>query len=373
MTWHEPYRALRSQRGFHVARRTPRYSRLGLGLLDVMLAVVVLSGAALWGGQVAGRWIEDRVAANEARTLASLARAGRLLVEGNLNHPIRGAGVDTTPQSITFAALEAADLRSPVAGSLTPGRRQMTLWLWRSHDDRALVIARARGEVPLRATPGAETGVTGVGVIPDEGTALRGPGVQFDMSTITTAPDGFSQVGDLFALDQVWLDAPCRSYLYRVVVPGCTDANTMETDLDMGGQAIVNAERVEADTAAIQTLDGATSVTGDLSVDGTLEAAGDTSLRGLTVSGAAGFTEGLTVGETLTVSEDLTVTGTLAGSDLSFTGTVTVSGDARMGDVTATTVTAQTLTTNTLSATTGEVDTLFADDVTVSTCGGCKP
>lgn len=359
------------------ARRLPRRNRRGLGLFDAFLATAVLVVLALWGGQVAGDWIAGRAVTGEVRTVAELARAGRLLVEGDVAHAGRSHAVGAAPLAVGLADLEAADLRSPALGTLTPGRRTLTLWLWRPNAGALVVVARARGERPLARLPGAEDGATGVGALLGTGTNLRGPGLDFDMSAVNALVAGFATENDVFALDHVALDVTCRSYLFRVEVDcdgdGVPDvvANTMETGLDMGGQDLTGAGNVTAATAAIGTLEGATEITGALTVGGELEVAGTTTMDDVTVNGALGAASAEIAG-TLTVP-DLVATAALTGADLTLDGTVSVSGEARLADADVNTLNVVTLNVEQLSSDTGTFGSLFADRATFTSCSGCGP
>ena len=225
--------------------------------------------------------------------------------------------------------------------------------------------------------PGAETGVSGVGLIRVGETELRGPGVDFDMNDVPnpavdpTDPmsPAFATVNDLFALDYIALDAACRDYLYRVVVTGCADANTMDTDLDMGGHDLTNVGTLTVPRATITTLEGATEVTGPLTVGGDLSVRGATDMQALTVTGDLTASSANVTG-TLTAL-NLTATGEITGANLTFDGTVTVSGTARLNDVEVDALSAESLNVRQLSSDEGHFDEIFADDVTVTTCTGC--
>lgn len=354
-----------------------RRSRRGLGLWDAILATMVLSALMLWGGQIAGDWIEARAVTGEVRTVAELARAGRLLVEGDVAHAGRTHGVGVAPLSVPLADLEAADLRFPALGTLTPGRRVLTLWLWRPNAGTLMVIARARGQVPLVRLPGATDGVTGVGALLGTQTRLRGPGIDFDIAPVNALVAGFATGNDVIALDHVALDVTCRSYLYRVAVDcdrdGTPDAlaNTMQTDLDMGGMDLTGAGNITTATAVIGTLAGATAVTGGLAVGGELEVAGATTMADLTVNGLITAASADIAG-TLTVPE-LTATGAITGADVTLNGTVTVSGEARLGDADVGTLNVVTLNVEQLSSTRGDFVDLFADSGIFTSCTGCGP
>ena len=359
------------------AKRLPRRSRRGLGLLDAVLAVAVLSVLALWGSRLVGEWAEGRIVAGEARTAAGIARAGRLLIEGDVAHAGRTHAVGAAPLAVALADLEAAGLRSPVLGNLTPARRTLTLWLWRPNAGTLVMIARARGALPIPRLPGAEDGVGGVGALLGTGTRLRGPGVDFDMGPINTASAGFATISDLFALDHVALDVTCRSYLYRLAVDcdgdGTDDviANTMETALDMDGNDILDAGNVTAARAAIGRLEGATEVTGALDVDGELAVAGATTMDDLTVGGVI-TADNAEIAGLLTVP-NLTATGQVTGADLVLNGVVTVAGTARLGDANVNRLNVTTLNVRQLSSDRADITSIFADDVTATRCTGCGP
>lgn len=359
------------------ARRLPRRSRRGLGLWDTMLAAGVLAAMAVWGGQLVGDWVDDRVVTGEARTVAELARAGRLLVEGDVAHAGRTHGVNAAPLEIDIADVEAAALRSPALGRLTPARRTLTLWLWRPANGTLVVIARARGDVPLPRLPGAEDGVTGVGALLGTGTRLRGPGLDFDIAPVNAADPGFATANDLLALDHVALDVTCRSYLYRVAVDcdgdGTPDAlaNTMETALNMGDNDIIAAGNVTAATAAIGRLEGATEITDALMVDGELSVVGATTMEDLSVSGTITAADADITG-TLTVP-DLVATGAVTGADLTLDGDMTVSGTARLGDADVNRLDVETLNVRQLSSDRADITDIFADNVTATACTGCGP
>lgn len=362
-------------------RGIPRRNRRGLGLFDVILAAAVLSVMALWGGQAVGNWTRERVLTGETRAAADLARAGRLLVEGDVAHARRGHGVGAAPLEIPFSDLADAGLRARAASDRTPGRRTLTLHLWRPSADALVIIARARGDRPLSRLPGAETGVSGVGLLLDSDgngtlsgneTRLRGPGVDFDMGPLNTGTPGFATVNDLFALDYVALDAACRDYLYRVAVTGCPNANVMTVDLDMGGNSLTGAGALAARSAVIGRLAGPVTVTQGLTVTGALAVDGAARLDDTTVGGALTVTGPAEIEGTLTV-EDLTASDDITGADLILNGTVTVSGTARLRDADVNTLNVQSLNVQQLSSDVGEFNEIVATDITATRCDGCEP
>lgn len=373
-----PVRSGRPYRGPDHGFDPGRTRRRGVGLLDAILASAVLALLVLWGGQVLGTWAEGRILSVEARTVTELARAGRLLVEGDVTHAARTHGVNAAPLSVALSDLTSANLRPATLGTLTPGRRTLSLWMFRPSSGTVLVMARARGDIPPARIPGAVDGVSGVGVLRAGDTRLRGPGMDYDMAGINGTSAGFATVNDLFAFDSVALDVACRSYLYRVAFDcdgdGTPDAiaNTMTVDLDMGDNAITNVATLTATTATIGTLTGATAVTGDLDIAGALSVQGDTAVQALDVRGTLTAASADIAGE-LTV-EALTGTAEITGEDLAFDGTVTVSGDARLGDADVDVLTVETLNVRQLSSDTADIRTnLLVNDATITTCSGCTP
>ena len=367
----------------HKARR----ARRGLGLLDAILAAAVFAVMLLLTGQVVGDWAAGRATGNDARAVAELARQGRLLIDGDVSHPARTDPVGAAPREILLSDLTGAGLRSPVAGSRTPGRRALTLWAWRHSDGAVLVIARARGDQPIRRLPDAGDGVQGVGALIagfGGGTTLAGAGVRFDMAPLNTAEPGFARPGsatdtvhDLFALDYVAQEADCRSYLYRVEVDCDGDgapnpeANSMAVDLDMGDNNITQAGQIEADRATIPEITGPTEVTGELTVANALTVGGLAEMQDVTVRGALTVTDA-TIAGGLSV-ETLTASGEVTGADLTFDGTLTVSGEARLGEADAGSLNVTTLNVRQLSADEATISDIFATDVIATQCTGCAP
>ena len=364
--------------------RYPSRFRRGLGLFDSILAFAVLSLTLIWGSQIIGNWISGKAISNDARLVAELARAGSLLIEGDVDHAARSHAVGTAPLSVALSDLEDAGLRSTALGTTSSGRRALSLHFYRPTAGVLLVIARARGAIEINRIPGAEDGVDAVGVLledeDDGGTEhfLRGPGVNFDMFDINALSSRFATREDIFALGHVALDVSCRSYVYRVAVDcdsdGSTDpeANTMETDLNLGDNNITEGGQITAESAQIGQLQGTTQIDGALTVEGDLDVTGDTTLSGnLEVPGTL-TAPNITVGDNLSVAGDFTANGDLTGGNLSFTGEATVSGDARIGKLNITSMTTTELKAERIDLGTGTFSEVFADDVTVTNCSGCN-
>ena len=103
------------------------------------------------------------------------------------------------------------------------------------------------------------------------------------MSAFQAAFGGAPAVGALAALRRFDHQAVYGGRLQRIALPGFPEANRMETDLDMGGNAITGAGRLSAASLTLSgdlEAGGDIAVTGDLTVGqavrvaGTVEAAG---------------------------------------------------------------------------------------------------
>ena len=363
----------------------PRRRFRGLGMWDAMLGVAVLSMLGALTGQVVGDWMERRLMDEESRAVAELARAGRLYVEAD---PAANAPAPGAFETVTFADLDGANLWPAERPRNTPRRgRAMVLRIWGAGTDRVTVIARARGpadEIPP-LLPGAGSGVTGVGAIMNRTgeTVLRGPGVRLDMAPLNVLEAGFAQPGDLFGLAHVFTGEQCAAYLLRVADPACPDGNRMTTGLDLGGNDLVGVDELETVELAVTEVEGDLTVTGALRIEEALdvEVAGSTSVGALTVNDAMVVAGATDIAGALTVAGDFGATGTVTGSDLVFDGTISVAGDAVMGDVDADDLVANTVTVRDLLVP-GNVGTfgdfnatrLIVDNLTVTgTCNGCGP
>lgn len=227
--------------------------------------------------------------------------------------------------------------------------------------------------------------MTGVGAILNRAgeTVLRGPGVQLDMAPLNVLEPGFARPGDLFALAHVFTAEQCAAYLLRVADPACPAGNRMTTGLDLGGNDLVGVDELETVELAVTEVEGDLTVTGALRIEEALdvEVAGDTFVGALTVNDAMIVAGATDLAGDLTVAGDLGATGSVTGSDLVFDGTISVAGDAVIGDAEADDLVANTVTVRDLLVpgsvnAFGDFSTtrLIVDDLTVSgTCNGCGP
>lgn len=370
------------------ARRVAGRRRRGLTVFGALLAMgllgIMLAGVAAWDRQ---RSVERRgeIAAAE---LAVLADAVAAFVQADLP-----AALALAPGEIALADLRAA-------GSLPPGfaARSALGRPW-----RVLVLGAGAGEIDVVATedvalrdppapPSAALSAAGavrLGTVgADAPTRLVGLAVDADVSAFQAAFAGAPRAGALASLERFDADTVYGAQLYRGAVAGFPGLNRMETDLDMGGFDIADADDIGADS---MTLEADLEVGGDLTVDGDLVVGRAANFAGaVTVSGAAtaqtANVAGAVTARTMDVSGlldagSVDVSGALAAASVAAAGAATA-GSATVGMLGAAGVTARLVTA--ASAAAADVDagqvmvtgSLDADDagisrLTVGVCTGC--
>ena len=218
---------------------------------------------------------------------------------------------------------------------------------------------------------------------------LTGPTIDTALGAFRSAFAGAPDEGALAALRRFDHRSVYGDQLYRVAVPGFADANRMETDLDMGGNAIAGAGEIEAASLAAEKdieAGGDLTVTGDLlvgrfvKVAGAVEASGEITAANARITGAVS-------GGTMTVAgplraETIYATGAVDAGSIGVVGTVSA-GSARLGGLDAATVTARTVTADTVSASSATAARVQADTrldantagfsrLTVGRCAGCR-
>ena len=185
---------------------------------------------------------------------------------------------------------------------------------------------------------------------------LSGPTVDADIGAFRAAFAGAPREGALAALRRFDHGSVYGDALYRVAIPGYAEANRMEADLDMAGNAIERAGRIEAASLEVETdveAGGDLTVTGDLVVGRAVRAAG-------TVEAGTNMRAGMARIEGAVTSAGMTVSGALRAASIDAAGLVqggsigavgaVAAGTARLGGLDAATVTARTMTAETVSA-----------------------
>ena len=327
----------------------------GLSLFGVLLGLgvfaVLVAGVTEWFSDRA-REETDRLAAAQ---LAGLSEAVGAWVAGDF--PARLAAA---PEDVPLATIRAAGVLPPgfaqdgidalgrrfrvLTRSPAPGALDVLVTHTVPAGDRTLPVSA------LRAAGGeARLGI----VFPDETPArLRGPTVVADISGFRGDFAGNPRPYALGVLSRHDRQSVFGDFLYRVAVPGLPGANTMQTALDMGGNDVVDARDVTADT---MTLDQNLEVGGDLTVTADLLVGGDAGIAGTaTVAGevrtqtariaGAVFADEATVASEVRAGS-VSATGEVRGGSIGTSGTLSagsgrVTGPVFAGSVSASSVTA---------------------------------
>ena len=246
----------------------------GLSLFGALLALALLGMTVL----VASTFFETLAAERRARIavqqLTVLADASASHVHGRF--PELLAAARSGPVEITLAQLKGA-------GSLPADFSAVD----------ALGRAAGAGAVDVLATEAVEPGDTvapsaalleaageaRLGLVaPGTPSRLAGPTLDYGVSAFQAAFGGAPAVGALAALRRFDHQAVYGGRLQRLAVPGFPDANRMETDLDMGGNAITGAGRLSAASLALSgdlEAGGDIAVSGDLTVGQAVRVAGN--------------------------------------------------------------------------------------------------
>ena len=334
----------------------------GLSLFGALLALALLGMIVLAASTFFETLAAERRARIAVQQLTVLADASASHVHGRF--PELLAAARGGPVEITLAQLKGAgSLPADFSAVDALGRGYRVLILAAGADAIDVLAAEAVGAgdtVPPSAALLEATGEARLGLVaPDAPSRLAGPTLDHDVSAFQAAFAGAPAVGALAALRRFDHQAVYGGRLQRIAVPGFPDANRMETDLDMGGNAITGAGRLSAASLALSgdlEAGGDIAVTGDLTVGQAVRVAGTVEAAGAISADTASFAGVVSSGS-------LRVNGTLRAANISSAGAVTAGSVAATGTVTAGSANLERLTANTVSARTVTAGTLSAASV----------
>ena len=363
----------------------------GLSLFGALLALALLGMIVL----AASAFLESLAAERRGRVaalqLTVVADAGASHVHGRF--PELLAAARGGPVEITVAQLKGAgSLPADFSDVDALGRGYRVLILAAGADAIDVMAAESVGPGDTAAPAAAlfeGAGDARLGLVaPGAPSRLAGPTIDYDVTAFQMAFGGAPAAGALAALRRFDHQAVYGGRLQRLAVPGFPEANRMETDLDMGGNAIVDAGQLSAESLALSgdlAAGGNIDVTGDLTVGQAVRVAGTVEAGGAIGADTASFT-GAVTSRSLTVHEalraaNISSAGAVTAGSIAATGTVTA-GAAHLERLTANAVTARTVTAGTLSAASvratgirvdGRIDAATAGFSTliVGRCEGC--
>ena len=334
----------------------------GLSLFGALLALALLGMIVLAASTFFETLAAERRARIAVQQLTVLADASASHVHGRF--PELLAAARGGPVEITLAQLKGAgSLPADYSAVDALGRGYRVLILAAGADAIDVLAAEAVGPgdtVPPSAALLEAAGEARLGLIaPDAPSRLAGPTIGYDVSAFQAAFGGAPAVGALAALRRFDHQAVYGARLQRVAVPGFPEANRMETDLDLGGNAITGAGRLSAASLALSgdlEAGGDIAVIGDLTVGQAVQVAGTVEAAGAISGDTASFAGVVSSGS-------LRVNGALRAANISSAGAVTAGSVAATGTVTAGSANLERLTANTASARTVTAGTLSAASV----------
>ena len=334
----------------------------GLSLFGALLALALLGMIVLAASTFFETLAAERRARIAVRQLTVLADASASHVHGRF--PELLAAARGGPVEITLAQLKGAgSLPADYSAVDALGRGYRVLILAAGADAIDVLATEAVGAgdtVPPSAALLEAAGEARLGLVtPDAPSRLAGPTIGYDVSAFQAAFGGAPAVGALAALRRFDHQAVYGARLQRLTVPGFPDANRMETDLDMGGNAITGAGRLSGASLALSgdlEAGGDITLIGDLTVGQAVRVAGTVEVGGSISADTASFAG-------VVWSGSLTVNGTLQAASIASTGAVTAGSVAATGTVTAGSANLERLTANTASARTVTAGTLSAASV----------
>ena len=334
--------------------RRLRLSR-GLGLFEGLLALgllglLVLGATVFFETQALEK--RGRLAAVQLSVLAEAAGA-----YAHSSFPALLTQAQAGPSEIALSSLKAA-------GSLTADFSEVDA-LGRGY--RVLMLAAGANGFDLLAVetvPAGDTVRPAAALLEAAGprvglagpSRLSGPTVDADLASFRAAFSGAPAEGALAALRRFDHSSVYGDALYRVAIPGFAEANRMEADLDMAGNAIEGAGTIEAASLEVEadlSAGGDLAVTGDLVVGRAVRASG-TVEAGETMTASAARISGPASAASMTVTGAVraqiveAVRRVEAGS-IGAAGAV-AAGSARLGGLDARSMTARTMTADAVSA-----------------------
>lgn len=363
----------------------------GLTLFGALLSLVLIGVMVVAGSQF---YTSELLRRTERRAVEQLAEVSKAAYEFVLD---RFAPLVTGPvsQEVTLAQLRTAGtLAQGFLDVDVMGRGYRVLLVRPSAEVLDLVVTQtfAAGtdeSWPWRPLTQVQSPVVRLGTVSaDEPTLLRGPAINLDVATVQST-FGVPQVRAVAGFARLDRQTVFGDQLYRVAVPGFAELAQMETDLDLGGNAIVEAGDVDAATLTVSDtmeVGGQLTVASDLLVSGLIDVTGTATVGGALeaqtadiandVAAATVTSDGLLQAASVNVAGTMTAGGVSTTGDVAVGGGATVTGTVTAAQARAGTVDARRLDLSILRAdqvrmTTGTATTLGVTNLIVGSCSGC--
>ena len=259
----------------------------GFTLIETMIALAIITPMAIMGAQSYMNYQDRQLAATAATQHMSIAEAARSYLTDNyedVNAALSDSSAEYLDQLVADGYLDNAQFGD--GGEVNPFGQEYRVYYYQGADNadpiETLVIAQGAPSTSpsIQHTINRHMGVTSAYV--DESGNLVSS--FYDTVSYDLGPFGESSApeGSVAYFDTLDRQASTSDYLYRYSVAGFPELNRMQTDLDMDGNNVNNANEVNAQTLnaaqAATVGGGADTVTAQ---DGNLVASGDVTAEGV--------------------------------------------------------------------------------------------
>lgn len=258
----------------------------GFTLLEVMIALAVITPISLMGAHQYLQYQDRQLAAVAATQHMSIAEAARNYLAdnyGDVNAALSGSSGEYLSQLIAEGYLDQAQFGG--GGTVNPFGQEYRVYYYQGANAtdpiETLVIARGVPSTSrnIQHTINRHMGVTSAYVGESGLQSSFYESVSYDLGRF--GESGAAE-GSIAFFDTLERQAAASDYLYRHSVAGFPELNRMQTDLDMDGNSILNADQVNTETLnaalAVAVGEGADTVTAQ---DGNIVASGDVTAEGV--------------------------------------------------------------------------------------------
>ncbi len=353
----------------------PRLRRRGMGLLDAILGLILFVAMVSMAAQIWAAQLEKIARDVEARNLWEVKTALKAYVEADIPARHTAAVVAGGALEITPAMLNGANITLRSGALYGLERRPIDMWVIQDGSD-LIYFARASGPIKSAHYPAANVIYGPMGSVSGEQPGkVQGPALDWDVASLQNA-HGLPLLNDVLAVDFVSLEADYLPYLSRTgaVTRDGVNLSSMASNLDLGGQNLVNVNDVTASGAlTADTLDVNTlTITGTMS-GANLQISDTASVAGTLTAGQVTSLETITAGSA-------SINGPLDASSLSISGSatygnLTVTGKIDVGgDVSAVSARVENIEANSILATGASgvaLNTGTFDQIITGSCSGC--
>ena len=212
-------------------------------LAFAFIAIALITPALIYGIQQNNQMMIGLVAARQMRDVTHAAKGYITMYAAT----IEGTATATTPATITVPMLVNTGFLPAGFGQTNPYQQTWEVQVLQPSPGDLQALVLSQGGVPIQPAEapriGAEEGGSG-GSVQANGTA-QGSFGSWQVSLTDYTDPGAGHVASLIDYSNGQMQS---DYLYRTAVPGNPQVNTMQTNLNTGGNAVTNTGTVQFTT-----------------------------------------------------------------------------------------------------------------------------